>query len=128
MPDLIDGEPVLDLPSVADFDAWLEAWSPEAGPRGVWLRLARKGAGLESMTSDETVDVGLCHGWISAVRRRYDEYSYLQRYTPRRKGSRWSRLNISKVEQLTAAGRMRSTGQAEVDAARADGRWDNPWT
>ena len=128
IPGEIDGEPVLDLPSVADFEAWLEARSPTTGPRGVWLRLARKGAGLTSMTSDDTVDVGLCHGWISAVRRRCDEQSYLQRYTPRRKGSKWSRLNISKVEQLTAAGRMQPTGQAEVDAARADGRWDNPWT
>ena len=128
IPGEIDGEPVLDLPSVADFEAWLEAWSPTTGLRGVWLRLARKGAGLTSMTSDDTVDVGLCHGWISAVRRRCDEQSYLQRYTPRRKGSKWSRLNISKVEQLTAAGRMRPTGQAEVDAARGDGRWDNPWT
>jgi uncharacterized protein YdeI (YjbR/CyaY-like superfamily) len=122
----IDGEPVLDLPSVAEFDAWLEAWSPATGPRGVWLRIARKGAGLTSITADETVDVGLCHGWISAVRRRCDEQSYWQRYTPRRKGSQWSRLNISKVAQLT--GRMRPAGQAEVDAAKADGRWDNPWT
>jgi len=128
IPGEIDGEPVLDLPSVDDFDAWLAAWSPTTGPRGVWLRLARKGAGLTSMTSDETVDVGLCHGWISAVRRRCDEHSYLQRYTPRRRGSKWSRPNISKVGQLTATGRMRPTGQAEVDAAKADGRWDNPWT
>jgi uncharacterized protein YdeI (YjbR/CyaY-like superfamily) len=124
VPDVIDGEPVLDLPSADQFDAWLG--STEA--RGVWLRLARKDAGLTSMTSDEAVDVGLCHGWISAVRRRCDEQSYLQRYVPRRPGSKWSRLNISKVEQLTAAGRMRSAGLAEVDAAKADGRWDNPWT
>ena len=127
-PSELDGEPVLDLPSVAEFDAWLEAWPPATGPRGVWLRIARKGAGLTSITADETVDVGLCHGWISAVRRRCDDQSYWQRYTPRRKGSQWSRLNISKVAQLTAAGRMRPAGQAEVEAAKADGRWDNPWT
>jgi uncharacterized protein YdeI (YjbR/CyaY-like superfamily) len=128
IPSDIDGEPVLDLPSVAEFDAWLGAWSPATGPRGVWLRIARKGAGLTSITADETVDVGLCHGWISAVRRRCDDQTYWQRYTPRRKGSQWSRLNISKVTQLTAVGRMRPSGQAEVDAAKADGRWDHPWT
>jgi uncharacterized protein YdeI (YjbR/CyaY-like superfamily) len=112
--------------SAGEFDAWLEAWSPATGPRGVWLRIARKGASLTSITADETV--GLCHGWISAVPRRCDDQSYWQRYTPRRKGSQWSRLNISKVAQLSAAGRMRPAGQAEVDAAKADGRWDNPWT
>jgi uncharacterized protein YdeI (YjbR/CyaY-like superfamily) len=122
--DDVDGLPVLDLPSTEEFDAWLS--TTKAG--GVWLRLARKGAGLTSMTSDEAVDVGLCHGWISAVPRRCDDQTYLQRYVPRRPASKWSRLNISKVEQLTAAGRMRPAGQAEVDAAKADGRWDNPWT
>jgi len=74
------------------------------------------------------VAVGPSVGSCRLVRRRCDDQSYLQRYTPRRPGSKWSRLNISKVEQLTAVGRMRPTGQAEVDAAKADGRWDNPWT
>ncbi|MDP3892482.1 YdeI family protein [Nocardioides sp.] len=124
--DLIDGEPLLDLPSRADFEEWLEQQDEDS--RAVWLRLAKKASPLTSITEDETVDVGLCYGWISAVRRRCDDDTYLQRYTRRRPRSKWSRLNIAKVEQLTAEGRMRPPGQAEVDAARADGRWDHPRT
>ncbi|WP_328532179.1 hypothetical protein OG984_14115 [Nocardioides sp. NBC_00368] len=124
--EIIDGEPVLDRPSVAEVEAWFETADPDT--RAVWLRLTRKGVEPASLTSDELVDVGLCFGWISAVRRRGDEETYLQRYTRRRPGSKWSRLNISKVERLTAEGRMRPAGIAEVRAAQADGRWDNPWT
>ncbi|MGY0389412.1 YdeI/OmpD-associated family protein [Nocardioides sp. WG-D5] len=122
----IDSEPVLDRPTVAEVEAWFEAADPAT--RAVWLRLTRKGVEPASLSSDELVDVGLCFGWISAVRRRGDEETYLQRYTRRRPGSKWSRLNISKVERLTAEGRMRPAGIAEVRAAQADGRWDNPWT
>lgn len=122
----IDGEPVLDLPSRADFEEWLEAQDDNS--RAVWLRIAKKSSDLTSITEDETVDVGLCHGWVSAVRRRCDDDTYLQRYTRRRPRSKWSRINIAKVEQLTREGRMRPGGIAEVEAARADGRWDNPWT
>lgn len=122
----IDGEPVLDRPSVTDVEAHFETVDPNT--RAVWLRLTRKGVEPASLSSDELVDVGLCFGWISAVRRRGDEETYLQRYTRRRPASKWSRLNISKVERLTAEGRMRPAGLAEVEAAQADGRWDNPWT
>ena len=122
----IDGEPVLDRPSVTDVEAYFETVDPNT--RAVWLRLTRKGVEPASLSSDELVDVGLCFGWISAVRRRGDEETYLQRYTRRRPASKWSRLNISKVERLTAEGRMRPGGLAEVRAAQADGRWENPWT
>lgn len=124
--EMIDGEPVLDRPSVTEVEAYFETADPET--RAVWLRLTRKGVEPASLSSDELVDVGLCFGWISAVRRRGDETTYLQRYTRRRPRSKWSRLNISKVERLTAEGRMRPAGLAEVEAAQADGRWDNPWT
>jgi len=122
----IDGEPVLDRPSVTEVEAYFETADPAT--RAVWLRLTRKGVEPASLSSDELVDVGLCFGWISAVRRRGDEATYLQRYTRRRPDSKWSRLNISKVERLTAEGRMRPAGLAEVEAAQADGRWDDPWT
>ena len=122
----INGEPVLDLPSRDEFDRWLDEHG--ATQRAVWLRVAKRASGLSSLTSDDAVDVGLCHGWISAVRRRGDDATYLQRYTRRRPGSKWSRLNIGKVDKLTAAGLMRPAGLAEVEAAKADGRWDNPWT
>jgi uncharacterized protein YdeI (YjbR/CyaY-like superfamily) len=90
---------------------------------GVWLKVAKKGSGVGSLTSDEAVDVGLCYGWISAQRKPHDEIYYLQRYVPRRAGSRWSKVNVAKVEQLSVAGRMRPSGLAEVEAAKADGRW-----
>ena len=101
-----------------------------AGPetRAVWLRLTRKGFEPASLTADELVDVALCFGWVSAVRRSGDESTYLQLYTRRRPGSKWSRLNISKVERLISEARMRTGGLAEVRAAQADGRWANPWT
>ena len=104
------------------FDAWLAA--NHARPEGIWIRMAKKGSGVPSVTSDEAVDVGLCWGWISSHRKALDGTHFLQKYTPRRPRSRWSKVNVAKVEALTAAGRMRPPGQAEVDAARADGRWD----
>lgn len=122
----IDGEPVLDRPILAEVYAFFEAAGPDA--RAVWLRLTKRGVEPASLTSDELVDAGLCFGWVSAVRRRGDDETYLQRYTRRRPGSQWSRLNIAKVERLTTEGRMRPSGLAEVEAARADGRWDRPWT
>ncbi len=122
----MDGEPVLNGPSVAEVETFFESASQDT--RAVWVRLTRKGVTPASLTADELVDVGLCFGWVSAVRRAGDEATYLQRYTRRRPGSKWSRLNISKVERLMAEGRMRPSGMAEVRAAQADGRWDNPWT
>lgn len=106
----------------AAFEAWLDE-HPDLR-RGVWLKIAKRGSGIASLTSDEAVDVGLCYGWISGQRKALDEVYYLQKYVPRRPRSRWSMVNVRKVEALEAAGRMRPPGRAEVEAARADGRWD----
>ena len=106
----------------AAFEAWLAehfGWTP-----GVWLKLAKKGSGVPSLTDDEAVDLGLCYGWISGQRKAYDDIYYLQHYVPRRPRSRWSQVNVRRVEALIAAGRMRPSGLAEVEAAKADGRWD----
>ena len=107
-----------------DAAAW-DAWLAEHHGRheGVWLKIAKLRTGVASVTSDEAVDVGLCWGWISGHRKALDETWFLQRYTPRRPGSNWSAVNVVKVEGLLAAGRMRAPGLAEVEAARADGRW-----
>jgi uncharacterized protein YdeI (YjbR/CyaY-like superfamily) len=106
---------------VAEFEGWLEGhFDLQAG---VWLKIAKQGSGIPSLTSDEAVDVGLCYGWISGQRRSHDEIYYLQKYVPRRARSRWSQVNVAKVEELIAAGRMRPSGLAEVEAAKADGRW-----
>ena len=89
----------------------------------MWLKIAKKGTGVASVSNDEAVDVGLCWGWISGHRKAVDGTYFLQRYTPRRRSSNWSAVNVAKVEALIAAGRMQPPGQAEVDAAKADGRW-----
>ena len=80
----------------------------------MWLKIAKKGSGIASLTDDEAVDVGLCYGWISGQRKAFDEVYYLQKYVPRRPKSRWSQVNVRKVEELTAHGRMRASGLAEV--------------
>jgi uncharacterized protein YdeI (YjbR/CyaY-like superfamily) len=104
-----------------EFEAWLKAHVDLQV--GVWLKIAKKGSGVPSLTADEAVDIGLCYGWISGQRKSYDEVYYLQKYVPRRPHSRWSKVNVAKVEKLIAAGRMRPSGLAEVEAAEADGRW-----
>jgi uncharacterized protein YdeI (YjbR/CyaY-like superfamily) len=112
---------VIAFRDVAEFETWLDAHSEL--PAGVWLKIAKKGSGVASLTSDEAVDAGLCFGWISGQRKSLDHIYYLQKYVPRRPRSHWSQLNVTKVGQLTAAGRMRPSGTAEVEAAKADGRW-----
>jgi uncharacterized protein YdeI (YjbR/CyaY-like superfamily) len=105
----------------AEFEAWLDAYADlEAG---VWLKIAKKGSGVQSLTAGEAVDAGLCYGWISGQRKAHDETYYLQKYVPRRRHSRWSQINVARAEELIAAGRMRPPGLAEVEAAKADGRW-----
>ena len=115
----------LETITCADATAW-DRWLAEHHnlPTGVWLKIAKKGSGVPSVTNDEAVDVGLCWGWISGHRKALDETYFLQRYTARRPGSNWSKVNVAKVEALLAAGRMRPPGLAEVNAAKADGRWD----
>jgi uncharacterized protein YdeI (YjbR/CyaY-like superfamily) len=105
----------------AEFEAWLDTHIDLRV--GVWLKIAKKGSGVPSLTAEEAVDLGLCYGWISGQRRSYDELYYVQKYVPRRPGSRWSRVNVAKVDELITAGRMRPSGLAEVEAAKADGRW-----
>lgn len=112
----------LPFETVADLDAWL-ARHPAPHP-GLWVKVAKKGSGLPSVTAAEVNDVALCHGWITGQRKALDATHYLQRITPRRPGSLWSMVNVRRVAELTAEGRMRPGGVAEVEAARADGRWD----
>jgi uncharacterized protein YdeI (YjbR/CyaY-like superfamily) len=117
-----DSADVIAFRDADEFEAWLSTHVDHEA--GVWLKIAKKGSGVPSLTDDEAVDVGLCYGWISGQRRAHDDVYYLQKYVPRRPGSRWSQVNVRKVEALMAAGRMRQPGLAEVEAAKADGRWD----
>lgn len=117
----VGGAPVLAFASAGAFEMWLS--EHEGNNDGVWLKLAKKGSGIPSLTDDEAVDVGLCFGWISGQRRALDAVYYLQKYVPRRPRSLWSQVNVAKAEQLITSGRMRARGLAEIAAARADGRW-----
>ena len=116
-----DDLPTLPFASAAAWEAWLEDEHARAG--GVWLKIAKKDTGVASVTHAEALDVALCFGWIDGQRRALDATWFLQRFTPRKRGSRWSQINVAKVARLTADGRMRPAGLAQVEAARADGRW-----
>jgi uncharacterized protein YdeI (YjbR/CyaY-like superfamily) len=106
----------------AAFAAWIKA--NHARETEIWLKIHKKGSGLPTVTNPQAIDVALCWGWIDGIRKSFDERSFLQRFTPRRARSIWSQINRDHVARLTAAGRMTPHGQRQVDAARADGRWD----
>jgi len=106
----------------AAFEKWL-AQHHDKEPE-LWLQLFKKGSGVPSITAAQALDVCLCWGWIDAIRKSLDESSFLQRYVPRGKKSSWSQINREHVARLIAAGRMTPHGQKQIDAARADGRWD----
>jgi uncharacterized protein YdeI (YjbR/CyaY-like superfamily) len=108
--------------SAEDWAAWLER-EHDRSP-GVWLKLAKKGAGVPSVTYAEAVQVALCFGWIDGQKGALDETHWLQRFTPRRARSKWSQINRAAAEKLIASGAMRPAGVREVEAARADGRWE----
>ena len=118
----LDGVEIIAFPDAAAWESWLAA--NYSRNDGVWLKMAKKGSGVPSVTDDEVVDIGLCGGWISGQRRSLDGTYYLQKYVPRRPRSVWSRVNVEKVEMLSALGRMREPGMAEVLAAQHDGRWE----
>jgi uncharacterized protein YdeI (YjbR/CyaY-like superfamily) len=104
------------------FEKWLRANHDKEDE--IWLKIHKKGSGLRSVTVAEALDVALCWGWIDGLRKSFDDKSFLQRYTPRRPKSIWSQINREHIERLTADGRMTPHGQKQVDAARADGRWE----
>lgn len=105
-----------------EFDKWLHEHG--ASETELWIKYAKKGSGLKSINYAEALDVALCHGWIDGLTRSLDETYYSQRWTPRRPRSKWSKRNCGKVEELIAAGRMLPAGLAEIEKAKADGRWE----
>lgn len=113
---------ILSFEDAARWDAWLAAHHDQ--PDGVWVKVRKKGSKKTAITVAEAGDVALCYGWIDSIRKSCDDDFFLQKYSRRRPAGSWSRVNVDRVEALTAAGRMRPPGIAEVDAAKADGRWD----
>jgi uncharacterized protein YdeI (YjbR/CyaY-like superfamily) len=121
----VDPAKVHEFKDSAAFHAWLGKHHDSADE--VWIKLHKVGSGLPSITPKEAIDVVLCWGWIDAVRKSFDERSYLQRYTPRTTKSIWSKINIDNVARLVEEGRMTGHGMNQVEAAKADGRWDRAY-
>jgi uncharacterized protein YdeI (YjbR/CyaY-like superfamily) len=116
------GLPIIDFKDLAAFERWLEA--QPAGSPGLWVKLAKAGSGIASVTKAEAIDAALCNGWIDGQLDKYDDAFWLIRFTPRKARSKWSQVNRARAEELIEAGRMRPRGLAQIEAARADGRWD----
>jgi uncharacterized protein YdeI (YjbR/CyaY-like superfamily) len=121
-PVVVNPDHVREFATQADFEAWLAANHDSAGE--VWIRMFKKITGRPTVSTLEAIDSVLCWGWIDAIRKSWDEVSFVQRYTPRGKKSLWSQVNRDNVARLEAAGRMTEHGRRHVDAAKADGRWD----
>lgn len=114
--------PIMTFASASEWRAWLHVNYTDQ--TGVWIKIAKRDSGIQSVTHAEALDDALCYGWIDGMRKGLDAQYFLQKFTPRRKRSLWSKVNIGKIETLTASGRMHEAGVAEVALAKADGRWD----
>jgi uncharacterized protein YdeI (YjbR/CyaY-like superfamily) len=119
---MADDLPVHLFATRPDLEAWLG--DNHGSSSGIWLKIAKKGSGVESVNYAEALELALCFGWIDSQKRGFDDAFFLQRFTPRRPRGKWSQINRAKAEELIAAGAMRPSGLAEVEAAKADGRWD----
>jgi uncharacterized protein YdeI (YjbR/CyaY-like superfamily) len=117
----VDPKKVHEFEDQGAFHAWLAMHA--AREDEVWIKIHKVRSGKRSITPAEAIDVVLCWGWIDGIRKGFDEHSFLQRYTPRGKKSVWSEVNVANVERLTKAGKMQPAGLAQVEAAKADGRW-----
>jgi uncharacterized protein YdeI (YjbR/CyaY-like superfamily) len=124
-PVTVDPRKVHEFADEASFSKWLARHHDKENE--VWIKIHKVGSGLPSITSKQAIDVVLCWGWIDAVRKGLDDKSYLQRYTPRRGTSVWSKINVANVARLIREGRMTPHGLKEVEAAKADGRWDRAY-
>jgi uncharacterized protein YdeI (YjbR/CyaY-like superfamily) len=113
------------FPDQAAWERWLSEHYGQAD--GIWLKIAKKASPTPSVNYDGALDVALCYGWIDGQMNTFDEHFYVQKFTPRRPKSMWSKRNIEKIAQLSAAGLMQPPGLAQVEAAKADGRWDQAY-
>ncbi len=120
--DLPQDLPIHEFDSQQAWDHWLEAH--HATSRGLWLKIAKKDAGIASVSYQEALESALCYGWIDGQKRPCDGQFWLQRFTPRGRRSKWSRVNRDKALELIRQGRMKPAGQAQVEQAQRDGRWD----
>lgn len=124
-PIVVDPDKVHEFGNAGEFYDWLSKHHDKENE--VWIRIFKVASGLPSITPVEAIDAVLCWGWIDAVRKSLDEKSYLQRYTRRTKNGTWSQINVDNVARLISEGRMTGHGLREVEAAKADGRWDRAY-
>lgn len=117
--------PTLTFSSPKEWEKWLK--KNQKLTSGIWLRMYKKNTGIASVNYAEALDVALCYGWIDGQKKSFDELSWLQKFTPRRARSLWSKRNIEHVERLEKSGLMTDFGRKEVDAAKADGRWEQAY-
>jgi uncharacterized protein YdeI (YjbR/CyaY-like superfamily) len=117
--------PVLSFAAVLEWEEWLGEHHDTSG--GLWLKIAKKGSGITTISYAEALDGALCFGWIDGQKAAFDERFWLQRFTPRGPRSKWSRINRDRAEQLAQEGRMKPAGLAQVERARADGRWESAY-
>jgi uncharacterized protein YdeI (YjbR/CyaY-like superfamily) len=120
---LHNGLPILAFPTEEHWRQWLRR-NHEQCEEGLWVKLAKKGAGVDSISYEQARDAALAHGWIDGLKAAFDTQFYGIRFTPRRSRSKWSKINCEIAEKLIAAGEMTAAGLAQVQAARKDGRWD----
>jgi uncharacterized protein YdeI (YjbR/CyaY-like superfamily) len=120
-----DSLPVMSFESADAWDEWLA--DHHADSPGLWLKIAKKGSAGQSISYSDALDVALCHGWIDGQKGRHDDDYWLQRFTPRKPGSKWSKINTERAAALIASGRMMAAGLREVERAQADGRWEQAY-
>jgi uncharacterized protein YdeI (YjbR/CyaY-like superfamily) len=117
-----DDLPVLEFGAQEDWEAWLE--EQHARSPGVWVKIAKKGSRIRTVSYAQALDAAICFGWIDGQKDKLDDEHWLQRFTPRKPGSKWSKINTEKAAELIKSGQMRPAGQREVALAQADGRWE----
>ena len=120
-----DPLPVVSFEDTDAWDAWLTAHAADSP--GLWLKIAKKGSAGRSISYSDALDVALCHGWIDGQKGRLDDEYWLQRFTPRKPGSKWSKINTERAAALIESGRMRPAGLREVERAQGDGRWEQAY-
>ncbi len=119
-----DNLPITLFETEQDWIHWLEK---NGNDPGIWVQIAKKGSGINSINYQETLEVALCFGWIDGVKNTYDDKSWVQRFTPRKPNSKWSKINRNKAEELIAAGKMRPSGLAVIELAKQKGIWDTAY-
>lgn len=123
--DKLDTLPIIAFETIETFETWL--FENHENPYGLWIKIFKKGSAKKTISYAEALDVALCFGWIDGQKKTFDEESWLQKFTPRREKSIWSKINIGHIERLTNEGRMRPAGLKAVEKAKADGRWEKAY-